>query len=240
MSRRRFYVPQAGRSGNVAELPPELAHRLRHVLRIASGAEVEVFDGEGGVYKGVVEISGLRARVRDLTAVSRPEEPGPVIVLGAALIKPARFEWMLEKTAELGVDEIVPLETRFSEARVAEAAGAARVDRWRRILQQASEQCGRARVPRLHAALRLQDWLHGNEPGAASRFLCCRHGKSWRDTTIEASAVALGIGPEGGWDSSEISEAESVGWKLLNLGGNTLRAETAAVSAVALFRLAGR
>jgi 16S rRNA (uracil1498-N3)-methyltransferase len=240
MSRRRFYMPKSGIRDGVAELTPEQAHHLRRVLRIVNGEQVELFDGEGGVYLGVVETSGARVKVRDLVAISRKEEPVPGIILGVALIKSARFEWMLEKTTELGVQEIVPLETRFSDGRVAEAAGQTRMSRWRRILQQACEQCGRSRLPVLHPPVHISDWLRRSDLQSAQRLLCSAKGSQWGELQVRSAAVAIGIGPEGGWDMPEVSEAKGAGWELLSLGENILRAETAAVAAVSLARLASR
>lgn len=238
MSRRRFYLPKPGIRESYVELPPDQAHHLRRVLRIGNGEEVELFDGEGGLYLGAVEISGARVRVRDLVPVPRPAAPIPSIVLGVAIIKPARFEWMLEKTAELGVREIVPLEARFSDSRVAESAGPARLARWQRILQQACEQSGCYRLPLIQQPKPVSDWLRQTEWQTGSRYLCCATGKSWNQVMQKSSLVAIGIGPEGGWAAEELSQAEKSGWTFLSLGENTLRAETAAVAAVTLARLA--
>jgi 16S rRNA (uracil1498-N3)-methyltransferase len=239
MSRRRFFVPKDGIGESSAELPPEQAHHLHRVLRIGNGAEVELFDGEGGVYLGAVDISGSRVRVRDLVTIPEAEDRGPRVILGSALIKPARFEWLLEKTTELGVREIVPLETRFSDGRIADAAGQARIGRWRRILQQACEQCGRTRIPVLQLPMHVSDWLQLNDLRGARRIFCCARGARWGELKVQTPVVALSIGPEGGWDESEITGAENAGWDMLSLGESTLRAETAAIAAVTLARLTG-
>jgi 16S rRNA (uracil1498-N3)-methyltransferase len=96
------------------------------------------------------------------------------------------------------------------------------------------------RLPVLHPPVHISDWLRRIDLQSAHRLLCHPEGSQWGELQVRSAAVAIGIGPEGGWDMPEVSEAMGAGWVLLSLGGNTLRAETAAVSAVSLARLAGR
>ena len=107
MTRRRFYVPRDLIQENCATLPPNQAHHLRDVLRLGSGEIVEIFDGAGSGYRGEVELRGSEVLVRTLKIIPAPQSPFQ-LTLAAALIKSTKFEWMLEKSTELGVDEIIP------------------------------------------------------------------------------------------------------------------------------------
>ena len=238
MSRRRFYVPPEQIHDGVAELPPDQAHRLRHVLRLRKNHEVEVLDGRGAVYLGRVHAVGRQLCVVDLKQLTGPEPSTPALILAPSVIKPARFEWMLEKATELGVDEFMPLITKHSDFHISEENLRTRLERWRRIIRQACEQCGRAVVPAIRTPVLFPDFLKLDELSRFERLLCYEKGGTQLSRGAPAGPIALCIGPEGGWDSSEIEAALRADWKLVSLGRSTLRAETAALAAIALIRIA--
>jgi 16S rRNA (uracil1498-N3)-methyltransferase len=182
-------------------------------------------------------MTGQEVRIINLTAVAQPMPRTIMLSLAAALIKPARFEWMLEKGTELGVAEFIPLETRFSDTCLNETNITARLERWRRIVRQACEQCGRAVVPTIRSPMPLSNWLTMQEFSHGTRLMCSEKGGTlWTDLDFPAGPFALCIGPEGGWDPVEIEHAQQAGCILLSFGNHILRAETAALAAVALIR----
>jgi 16S rRNA (uracil1498-N3)-methyltransferase len=235
MSRRRFYVPPESIQDGVAALPLDQAHHLRNVLRMGSGDVVEIFDGKGLGYIGSVELHGTEVLVRILrpakTSVSRNQ-----VILAAALIKSAKFEWILQKTTELGVGEIIPLQTRFSEIQIADGKIGSRMERWNRIVQEASRQCGRSAAPALHSPSDFSNFLENESLQNAERFLCYEKASDLLrlDKYPEASRIILCLGPEGGWDPGEVEQARNSGYRIFSLGPWTLRAETAAVAAVSI------
>ena len=137
MSRRRFFVPRDQIRDGRALLPADQAHHLRDVLRIRSGAEVELFDGEGSCYTGKVEIHRAEIRIVALRKTEPAENPWTRLILAPALIKSERFEWILQKATELGVREFIPLKTRFSDIRISDSKLEARLQRWQRVVREA-------------------------------------------------------------------------------------------------------
>jgi len=156
------------------------------------------------------------------------------ITLYLALIKFERFEWAVEKATELGVSRIVPVEANRSEHGLF-AGSQKRVERWRRIAREASEQSRRLRTPEIADAIRLPAalkdssthhcWLD-EEPGANPLV------ESFRFASSDTAAVL--IGPEGGWVDSEREQFTSAGWSGASLGPSVLRAETAVCAALAV------
>jgi 16S rRNA (uracil1498-N3)-methyltransferase len=236
MSRRRFHLPPECIHDGIAELPPDQAHHLRNVLRLRKDDEVEVFDGMGGTFLGRVDFAGHGVRVVELKPLAHPN-PAPPLLLAAAIIKPARFEWMLEKATELGVDEFIPLITKYSEFRITNANLEARLERWQRIVTEACRQCGRALVPNIRSPISFADFLALEHLCRFTPLLCCEGGGTPLRSVARAGAIALCVGPEGGWDSGEVDAAVQAGFKPVSLGRSTLRAETAAIAAIALITI---
>jgi 16S rRNA (uracil1498-N3)-methyltransferase len=237
MALRRFFIPPESVHDDMAVLPAAEARHLRNVLRLRFGETVEVFDGTGRGYTGVVEFHG--ADVHILGLVKLPSrEPAVRLTVAAALVKPARFEWMLEKATELGVCEIIPLRTRFSEVSFPDIKISSRRDRWERIVTEASKQCGRFTVPRVRPPIDFDPFIAAEEFSRYSRILFYEKSSDlWRpETDPHLEQTILCIGPEGGWEDREIVRATAAGFAIHGLGPLTLRAETAVIAAVSIFR----
>ncbi len=235
MSRRRFFVPADSVQNGVADLPPDQAHHLRDVLRLGSGEIVEIFDGAGHGYVGEVDIRDSRVFVRGLKLLP-VEAPKARLVLAAALIKPAKFEWILQKAAELGADDIIPLKTRLCEIDIPAAKITPRLERWDRIVREAAKQCRRLTAPRVHVPRAFPDFLAVDEFSSFPKYLFYeKASEPWRlDSSQSPQGLLLCIGPEGGWDGGEIEKARTAGYRVFSLGPWTLRAETAAIAALSI------
>ena len=251
MTRRRFYAPPAAFAPDEksATLGPEEARHLRDVLRLRSGDEINVFDGAGREFHCSVQtISRDSTELRVISEVepTRPESPLN-LTLAIALLKGEKFDLVIQKSTELGVKQIVPLDTERADVRVKDTRDAQkRVTRWRRIALEAAKQTGRAYVPEIVAPISFSVLLmrSAEEKGSAGNvhrlMFAERAGTSlWEATKSFAERpteiVAL-VGPEGGWTDEEIELAREGGWKIVTLGGRTLRAETAAIVAVSLLQ----
>jgi 16S rRNA (uracil1498-N3)-methyltransferase len=240
MTRRRFFVPLGKIRDGVARLSFDEIHHLRDVLRLRPGDQVEIFDGEGNGYVGKVEASGSELVVGSLQRIEAATESPVHVVLALALAKPDRFAWALQKTTELGVQEIVPLQARFSPVRLTEDKLQASMERWRRIVQEASKQCGRVSIPRIHQARQVLDFLTGKEfPNSARLFFDEKSPECWGSTFGRSARFVVCIGPEGGWDQAEVEAADRAGYQIRNLGPRILRTETAAVAALAILQFQG-
>ena len=210
---------------------------MRHVLRLGTGDSVEVFNGEGQGYLGDVEIQGSQVVIKALQPLS--SEQAPVrIVLAPALIKAAKFEWILQKATELGVHQIVPLATRLSDIRIPEGKLRLRLQRWDRIVIEASKQSRRLVAPRLHEPISFSDLLCSGEFSTCTKMLFYEKASNlWLPDDLPGSGeIMLCIGPEGGWESREVEQAQSSGISVFSLGPWTLRAETAAIAAVSILQ----
>jgi 16S rRNA (uracil1498-N3)-methyltransferase len=161
-----------------------------------------------------------------------PAVPSPVaITLCVSLIKFDRFEWIVEKATELGVDRLLPVEAARSEKGLFEASHK-RSDRWARIARESSQQSRRVRIPEILPAVRFERAL---EQSAAHRYFLdeALAPPLLREIPTERSdSAALLIGPEGGWTDAERQLALAAGWQPASLGPLVLRAETAACAAL--------
>src|SRR5438477_4933246 len=222
-------------------LPEKIAHQVRDVLHLGMGEQVLLLDNSGDEFLAAIVKSG-RAGVEVQVRERRKgkSESTVRIVLCQGLLKSARFEWILEKGTELGVAVFAPVLCRRSMAGL-EEAGAAKIQRWQRIIQEAAEQCGRARVPEL---LPIRPLLHAlnDIPRGALAFMPWEEelGQSLREglegmatSGAEPTTVVLFIGPEGGLMAEEVMLARRHGVRVVTLGPRILRAETAALAAVA-------
>jgi len=234
MSRRRFYVPRDSIRDGVASLPPTEAHHLRDVLRMKAGDTVEIFDDSGTGYTGEVVLQNSGVLVQKLENLPSLESSFHLI-LAAALIKSAKFEWMLQKATELGVDRIIPMKTRLSEIRIPEEKIEARRERWQRIIIEAAKQCKRSTAPRLEKPLDFDALLAMEEFSHCTRILFYeKAAEPWQLNSAPANRILLCIGPEGGWDQTEVEQAMTAGYQICGLGPWILRAETAAIAAISI------
>jgi 16S rRNA (uracil1498-N3)-methyltransferase len=237
MARRRFFVKEV--RGGEAEITGDEAQHLTRVLRVESGQLYEISDGHAAHLAEITEARKSRVVFR----VQHPVPPHPrgvSVHLYAALIKFDHFEWMIEKATELGVERIVPVRAERSE-RGLEQAAAKRVERWRRIGLEASQQSRRDRLPMIEEAETFDAALQAD---AHVRIVCDEQPGAERildSLPLLRSAddvVAVMIGPEGGWTSAERAKFSETGWEPVTLGPQILRAETAAAAALAIVNAA--
>ncbi len=229
MARRRFFVDTI--RGGQAELSGDEARHLTRVLRVEAGQRFEISDNRSAYLAEVVEARGERVVFR----VEQPIEstPPPIrVTLCAGLIKFDRFEWMVEKATELGVERIIPVGAARSEKGLFEASRK-RSERWERIARESSQQSRRTTLPEILPAARFESALETE--GAARLFL--EEGTApplLRALPDRVASASLLLGPEGGWTERERELAGAAGWTAVSLGPQILRAETAAVAAIAL------
>jgi 16S rRNA (uracil1498-N3)-methyltransferase len=157
------------------------------------------------------------------------------ITLCAALIKFDRFEWMVEKATELGVERILPVESARCEKGLMEASRK-RTERWVRIARESSQQARRVRVPEILPAVRFDRALH---EAADQRYFLDEEAttpilNALADVKNPGDRVAMLVGPEGGWTEAERAAAAGAEWRTVSLAQHVLRAETASMAAVTI------
>ena len=232
---RRLYVADVQlERGAEVRLDAAQSHRLRSVLRLRPGDGLAVFDGSGGEWEAsVVAIATEGVALRIGEPIEVLPEPPVAVTLLCAFPRGQRGDWIVEKATELGVAAITPLASERSVMQ----PGAGRIERWRRIAIEAAEQCGRASLP-----------AFGEEPPAGALRLIADPGAARTVAEAIASvapaprAIAIYIGPEGGWTAGERERLIADGALAVNLGPRRLRVETAAVVTLAqtLSALEGR
>ena len=224
----RLHVPDApADDGTVRLVRGDLRH-LR-VLRLGPGDRLRVFDDAGREHEVVLDRVSAREAVGRIVATSVPaRESSLELVLAPALVKHDKMDWIVEKATELGVVRIAPVVARHGVAR------GAPVERWRRLAVAATQQCGRTRVPQIDPPRPFDDVVRAPWPGL--RLLAWEDEATARlaDLPGTVSAVTVVVGPEGGLHPDEVALARAAGFATVSLGRRVLRAETAALVAVAL------
>jgi 16S rRNA (uracil1498-N3)-methyltransferase len=228
MTRRRWIADRF--SDDHAELLGQNAAHLAKVLRARVGQEYDIVCGEL-VRLGTIE-SVSEERVDFALGEVVPERCEHEIVLVMAIYKFDRMEWAIEKCTELGATRIVPVIARRTDAHLAGAA-AKRVERWRRIAHEAAQQSRRLHPPQIDEVVKLKFALALEAP---TRLLLNENesNKKIREALSESSTpVIFAAGPEGGWTDEELSQFSAAGWQSVTMGSTILRAETAAIAAMA-------
>lgn len=235
---RRFHVSDF--SSTPVRLSAEQARHARAVLRMQVGDAVELVDDRGVVAAGRISRLEKSSFVVDVVGrVPSPESPGPQLILATAIPKGERADWMIEKSAELGVNELVPLLTERSIVR----PGPERLARWRRKVVAAVQQAGPGSVMRIGSVTELAKLQEAIEPGCT---IWCADPEAAELTWMEAltqvdptatsrlRAVVL-VGPEGGFGPRDREDMAGLGARRVRLGAATLRIETACIAAAAVW-----
>ena len=230
---RFFAAPEQFHEGSVTLDPSETRH-LRDVLRVKPGDAVQVFDGAGREFTcRITAVSKKAAQLTIETEIqpSSPESPLD-LTLAAAMLKGEKFDLVVQKAVELGVRSLVPLRTIRCDVRPKEAL--TRTDRWRRIALEATKQSGRATLMHVSEPVDFAKLISATNSATILMFTE-REGGKFITTTPVKKLTAI-VGPEGGWDDSEIEAAKAAGLQVVTLSGRILRAETAAIAVISILQ----
>lgn len=240
MTASQFYVPRLDEDAARILLEGDEHRHLARSARVRAGEMVRLFDGEGRRVLAKVESVGRDRTALTVVERDEPEAAGLRLVLAQALIPAKKMEFILEKSAEIGIAGFVLLETARSLRMPAEKPDR-KADRWVRIAREATKQSKGTRVPAVEPPRRLKDWL--SAPGDGRRiFLSERGGTPLRDILSARddggahppAAAVVAIGPTGGWTDGEERDLRAAGFQAASLGRRILKSETAALAAVAV------
>lgn len=234
MAKRRLHVDVQLTPNSSLTLDPDRSHYLCRVLRQRRGDRVLLFNGDGNGYDAQVENADTRACEVHVGAITEREPlPRLRLHLAQALIKGERLDFVMQKSTELGVTDIWPLETERTEVHIEGHRVTRRETHWQRIVESAAEQCGRLRLPALHAPMSLPALLA--QPPASQMFLLDPGAQALIGAPTLSDTLLL-VGPEGGFSDAERTAAQTSGAVPMGLGRLILRADTAPLAALAVLR----
>ena len=243
----RFYVDARLASGDTLSLPATAARHVQ-VLRMQPAGSITLFNGQGDASEGEFEATITRMGRSDVdvilgTFTPTQREAMRAVHIAVAMPTNDRMDWLVEKATELGVASIQPLMAERSVLRLSGERAEKKLAHWRGIAIAACEQCGRNRVPVIHEATSLSQWLKSTAQQAitSQRLLLSLQGGTQPlaqavDITDSTPLLFLS-GPEGGLSLGEEAAAMASGFKPITLGPRVLRAETAPLAVLATFLL---
>lgn len=241
----RFFVPSEQVYGNQAEITGDDVNHIKNVLRMEPGEKVVISCGQGVDYYCIIkdvqpEMISLQVEREEPVHTELPVR----LVLFQALPKADKMEWIIQKAVELGVAEIVPVKTKRVVVRLDEKKSAKKLQRWQGIAQAAAKQSGRGVVPEIHSPLSFKEALQYAEELEYrvipyELFDDMSETKKVMQELSGADSIGIFIGPEGGFERSEVETAMAVGALPISLGRRILRTETAglAILSVLMFQI---
>ena len=236
---RRFFVSALQILNARAIISGDEFHHLRHVLRLQSGDEVTLCDDQGQEHYGTVATLSPTSAEVIIRHTQLAQTSRVALTLGLGLLKGQKMDLVIEKVTELGVDRVVPFTSTFTVSQLPAERQSERLARWQRIAQSAAKQSGN-KVPQLLVPQTFAQLCNFQSPNTTTILFY----EQERQSTLKAFAndhshlasLCLIVGPEGGFASQEVEQAQQRGIHILGLGSQILRAETASIVAVALCR----
>ena len=228
----RFYCPAPLQTGLALSLPPGAARHVQ-VLRMQPGEVITLFNGEGGEFEATVIRMGRSDVDVEVGAHHLVErEARRAVHLLAGITANERMDWLVEKATELGVASITPLMAERSVLKLKGERADKKLAHWQGVAAAAAEQCGRNRVPVIHAAVSLNDWIKKASLGQRWVLSLSQGTQPLAQMTGDAVVTVLS-GPEGGLSPAEEACALAAGFVSVSLGPRVLRAETAPLAVLA-------
>jgi 16S rRNA (uracil1498-N3)-methyltransferase len=225
----RLFVRSDLREGARVELDAAQANYLGNVMRLREGAELLVFDGHSGEWLARIAEAAKKRMSLSVERQTREAEGISDVWLAFAPVKRARTDWLVEKATELGAARLLPVITQRT---IAERV---KLERLEAIAIEAAEQCGRTKLPEIAEPIALKHLLNHRD-AARTLYFADEEGGEWAPDAFTAGPCAILIGPEGGFTQDERSAIRAAPNSVaISLGPRILRAETAALAALAAY-----
>lgn len=238
MNLPRFYCREALSPGAHIELPEPVARHAVRVLRLPPGAGMALFDGRGGEYPARIErIEKDRVTVALGTWQDIERESPLHVTLIQAVQAGEKMDYTIQKAVELGISDIIPVDSRRSVLRLAGERAAKRVAHWQGVVAAACEQCGRNQLPLVAPLEKMENWLARPPIPGTLRLMLAPEASDTLASIQPAQRVQLLIGAEGGFDPQEVLAARQAGFRSVSLGPRVLRTETAGLAALAALQV---
>lgn len=234
MKQHRFYQNIIFRSNTSLELTEKVANHVSRVLRMKAGQQICLFNGKDQQCLAILEEVKKRSVIVKLGEIlTRSRESELKITLVQATSKGDRFDLVVQKAVELGVDKIIPVITERNELRLSSDRKGKKMQQWQGIIESASEQCGRNQLMILDEPLALPEYL--NNKAAIKHFVLDPYSENnITQVSPPPTSAAFIIGPEGGFSDDEISLLKQANVSQVKFGPRILRTETAAISVCAI------
>ena len=231
---QRLFVPHDLAAGAAIDASPEQSHYLSNVLRMAEGAELLLFNGRDGEWLARVAAKAKKAVRLEAIEQTRPQPPAPDLVYCFAPLKVGRLDYLVQKAVEMGAGVLQPVVTRHTQlARVG-------IERLQANAVEAAEQCGILAIPEVRDAKKFSPLLAGWD--RERRLIFCDEDASTNNPLTALQAIrekklGLLVGPEGGFSEDERKQLRALPFvTAIPLGPRILRADTAAVAALAIIQ----
>lgn len=234
MAHPRFFCPLELHAGQRLSLPDDIAHHAVRVLRLRDGADIVLFNGQGGQFTARLALEG-KTPAADLLAHEPAEaELSGHITLVQGLPSGDKMDWVVEKAVEVGAARVLPVAAQRSVLQLSGARLDKRLQHWRRISQAASEQCGRNRLMPVEAPLALAPCLAQYADPDGLTLFCDPDAPASLSESLpwQGRHITILVGPEGGWSPQEQEAALTAGARPVRFGARVLRTETAGIALV--------
>jgi 16S rRNA (uracil1498-N3)-methyltransferase len=237
-----FFVPPQCITPPTVSLTGELFAHLRDSLRIEVGETILVADDEDRRYRTeITAITKQSMTGRVIDVIPRFSRRVPSLILGQALVKGEKMDWVIQKTTELGVHTIIPIQSRQSIVQLKADRIQAQTARWQRIALEAAQQSEQWRVPTIASPLSFPSCMTQMAAHSLALILTERRDEISTLASIalpasSGASILVLVGPEGGWREEEVATAEKAGCIPITLGPKILRAETAAMLAIGILQ----
>ncbi|MCF8178666.1 MAG: 16S rRNA (uracil(1498)-N(3))-methyltransferase [Sulfuritalea sp.] len=230
----RFFCPFPLHPGATVEIAADAAHHALKVLRLGDGDTAILFDGRGGQWRAILNLTGKKLRASLIEFDDTDREPPLAITLAQSLSASDKMDLVVQKAVELGVGTIQPVTAKRGLIKLSGERAQRRVEHWRKIAISACEQSGRNRIPTIAPIIDLPQYLGMAAQENGLRFVCAPGAtESLRDVALPTVPVTVLVGPEGGFEEGELLAARAAGFHPIGLGPRVLRTETAGLGAIA-------
>ncbi|MDO5059768.1 MAG: 16S rRNA (uracil(1498)-N(3))-methyltransferase [Neisseria sp.] len=229
----RFFTDSPLQAGQSLPLSDTVVRHI-HVLRLREQEEIVLFNGNGSAYSARLTAIGKRTAEAEILAEMPSENESPLhITLIQAVSSGERMDFTIQKSVELGVNEIIPVQAERSVVKLSGERADKRVQRWQEIVISACEQCGRNTVPRVQPLQTLKQAFAALPDNGSLKLLMGLNHAQKLSQFGQPQRIVFMVGPEGGWTDTEEAAAFAAGFQSVLLGGRVLRTETASLAGIA-------
>ncbi|MGI6539020.1 MAG: 16S rRNA (uracil(1498)-N(3))-methyltransferase [Caldicoprobacterales bacterium] len=234
----RFFIEPEDIEGNIGRIKGSDAHHLNKVLRLNPGDEIMLCNGRGLDFRSVIQtVEKEEILVEILDSRPNATEPNVRVSLFQGIPKSSKMELIIQKCVELGIYELIPIQTLRCVAKINEGKDSEKKTlRWQRIAEEAAKQSRRGIIPMVSSPISFNQAVMYSKADVKLIFWEEENTKSLRkileELNFKPETVAMIIGPEGGLEKSEVELAEKHGWISVSLGSRILRTETAGMAAL--------